>query len=177
MFMRLPLSFALVGILLAGCTHYIEPLGGSSAKLRFVSLPGNPTEIHALEDQRCTGTLIAKLGLSVKDGANQSRSLHMPLPESIPRAATTELAVRANQPLTAQFKVVSGRGPQGADWSYAACNKSFVLTPKPDELYEAQLEQQAGGCQLNIFRITREKDGSYVRRIAPHAQVLKARCN
>lgn len=167
-------------ILLSGCAHYVEPFGGSSAKLRLVTLPGNPTEVHVLDDPRCIGNpgkLIAKLGLSVKDGTNQGRNLQMPLQDGIPRLTATELGVHVNQPFAAQFKAAGGRGPKHADWSYPACSKSFVIAPKDNENYEVQLEQLAEGCILNVFRISREKDGSYVRRIAPNAQVLKARCN
>ena len=167
-------------ILLSGCAQYVEPLGGSSAKLRLVTLPGNTTEVHAREDPRCIGNpgkLIAKLGLKVKDGTNQGRSLQMPLHEGFARATATELGVHINQPFAAQFKTVAGRGPSHADWSYPACSKSFVINPKENENYEVQFEQLAEGCLLNVFRISREKDGSYVRRIAPNTQVLKARCN
>lgn len=167
-------------ILLSGCAHYVEPLGGSSAKLRLVTLPGNPTEVHALDDPRCIGNpkkLIAKLGLKVKDGTNQGRNLQMPLQEGFARTTATELGVHVNQPFAAQFKAAAGHGPSHADWSYPACSKSVVFTPKDNENYEVQFEQLAEGCILNVFRITREKDGSYVRRIAPNTQVLKARCN
>lgn len=174
--MRSYLILALVTVL-GGCANYVEPLIGSSAKMRFVSLPGNTTEIHEMEDQRCPGTLIAKLGLNVKDGTNQGRSLHMPLQESVPRAAATELNVRAARPLAVQFKAAPGRGPQGAAWSYAACNKSFVITPKQDELYEVQLEQHADGCQLNLFRFVRDKDGAYARQLERNLQTLKVRCH
>lgn len=177
--MRLTLLIV-IATLLAGCAHYIEPIGGSTAKLRLVSLPGNATEIHELKDPRCignSGALIAQLGLNVKDGKNQGRSLQMPLQDSLPRAAASELNVRANQPIAMQFKVSSGRVSKVADWSYPTCSKSFTLTPKEDELYEAQFEQLQNDCQLNIFRISREKDGSYIRRLTPNAQVLKAHCN
>jgi len=167
-------------ILLSGCAHYVEPLGSSSAKLRLVTLPGNPTEVHLLEDPRCIGNpakLIAKLGLNVKDGTNQGRNLQIPLQEGFARTTTTELGVRVNQPFAAQFKAAAGRGPSHADWSYPACSKSVAFTPKDNENYEVQFEQLAEGCILNVFRISREKDGNYVRRIAPNTQVLKARCN
>lgn len=177
--MRLTPLLALATVL-AGCTHYIEPLGGNTAKLRLVSLPGNITEIRALENPRCIGsggTLVAKLGLNVKDGANQGRSLQIPLHDPLPRAATSELNVRADQPIALLFKAASGRGPKVADWSYPACNKAFTLTAKEGELYEAQFEQLQNDCQLNVFRISREKDGSYIRRLAGNAKPLKARCN
>ncbi len=174
--MRSYLTLALVTTL-AGCANYVEPLVGSSAKMRFVSLPGNATEIHEIEDQRCPGNLIAKLGLNIKDGTNQGRSLRMPLQESVPRAAATELNVRATRPLAVQFKAAPGRGPQGTNWSYGACHKSFVITPKQDELYEAQLEQHADGCQLNLFRLVRDKDGGYARQLERNVQALKVRCN
>lgn len=177
--MRLTLLLALTA-LFAGCTHYIEPLGGSSAKLRLVSLPGNTTEIRELENPRCIGNggaLVAKLGLKVKDGPNQGRSLQMPLHDPLPRAATSELSVRANQPIAMLFKAGSGRGPKVADWSYPACNKAFSLTAKEGELYEAQFEQLQNDCQLNVFHISREKDGSYIRRLAGNAKPVKARCN
>mgnify|MGYP001563222443 CR=1 FL=1 len=177
--MRRSLLIALA-TLLASCAHYIEPIGGGTAKLRLVSLPGNSTEIRELDDPRCignSGALVAKLGLNVKDGKNQGRSLQMPLQDPLPRAATSELYVRANQPIAMLFKASSGRVSKVADWPYPACNKSFTLTAKEDELYEAQFEQLQNDCQLNVFRISREKDGSYIRRLATNAQILKARCN
>jgi hypothetical protein len=177
--MRLALLITLAA-LLAGCAHYVEPLGGSTAKLRLVSLPGNTTEIRELENPRCVGNfgaVVAQLGLNVKDGKNQGRSLQMPLHDPLPRAATSELNVRAGQPIALLFKASSGRGPKVADWSYPACNKSFSLIPQEGELYEAQFEQLQNECQLNVFRISREKDGSYVRRLASNAKLIKARCN
>lgn len=177
--MRLALLLILAN-LLAACTHYTEPLGGSTAKLRLVSLPGNATEIRELENPRCVGNggaLVAKIGLNVKDGTNQGRSLQMPLLDPLPRAATSELNVRADQPIAFLFKGGSGHGPKTADWSYTACNKSFSLIPKEGELYEAQFEQLQNECQVNVFRISREKDGSFIRRLAPNAKLVKARCN
>ena len=101
----------------------------------------------------------------------------MPLHDPLPRAATSELNVRANQPIAMLFKASAGRGPKVADWSYPACNKAFSLTAKEGDLYEAQFEQLQNDCQLNMFRISREKDGSYIRRLATNAQPLKAHCN
>lgn len=165
---------------LAGCAHYIEPIGGATAKLRVVSLPGNATEVRELNDTHCVGSsagLIASLGLSVKNGTNQGRSLHMPLQDGVPRLAAGELNIRAGQPFAAQFKANAASGPKGAGWSYPACSKSFAFTPKEGEYYEAQLEQLNTGCQINVFRISRERDGSYVRRIAEQSRELKTRCN
>jgi len=174
------ISLLLVISLLAGCSHYIEPIGGNTAKLRIVSLPGNPTEIHTLDQTTCIGQpdkLVAKLGLNIKDGVNQGRSLEMNLPEGLPRASIAELRIDASTPSAFRIKASAAKGPRGAGWSYPACIKSFRLTPKPDEQYEAQLEQQPGECQINIFRLSREKDGSYVRRIASNAEPLKHRCH
>lgn len=160
----------------AGCAHYVEPFGGATAKLRLVSLPGNTTEVRELPDAQCTGGMLAKLGLGVKFGTRQGQSLQMPLQDSVPRAAASELTVRAGAPFAAQFKASAGPGPKGAGWAYPACTKSFVLTPKEGELYEAQLEQLNGACQINVFRLSHERDGSHVRRIAENARELKPRC-
>ena len=171
---------AFATLALAGCAHYVEPFGGTTAKLRVVSLPGSATEVRELDDTQCigsTGALIASLGLSVKNGTNQGRSLHMPLQDGVPRLAGGELTIRAGQPFAAQFKAKATSGPKGAGWDYPACARSFVLTAKEGEYYEAQLEQLHGGCQLNVFRISRERDGSYVRRVAENARELKTRCN
>jgi hypothetical protein len=65
----------------------------------------------------------------------------------------------------------------GAQGFHPACTKSFMITAREGDNYEVQLEQYLGGCVLNVFRITREKDGSYVRRIADNAHELKKRCN
>jgi hypothetical protein len=178
MHMRLPLLA--ITLLLAGCAHYFEPLGGATARLRFVSLPGTKTEISELAETRCAGqpgATIAIVGNTIKDGTNQGRSLAMPLQETVARPTASETRIRAGQPFAAQLKASAAPGPKGAGWDYPACTRSFVLTAKEGENYEAQLEQLHGGCQLNVFRITREKDGSYVRRVAENAHELKARCN
>ena len=147
----LPLS--LVALLaLQGCTHYLPPLAGPTAKLRFVSLPGYKTEIHALNEARCDsapGASIAALG-----GADPAASTN-----------AREIMVRSDQGFAAQIKAAAGAGPGGAKWAYAKCSKRFVLNPKEGASYEAQLEQYNGGCTLNIFRISRES-GNYVRRLA-----------
>lgn len=164
---------------LSGCAHYADPFTGPTAKLRVVSLPGSATEVRELDDPRCVGrpgVLVAQLGISVKNGANQGRSLHMPLQESVPQAAASEINVRAGQPFAAQFKLSASPGPRGLGWSYPACVKSFVLTPKEGEQYEAQVEQLHGACHLNVFRLSRERDGSHVRRVAENGRELKARC-
>lgn len=170
----------LVVLLLAGCAHYFEPLSGATAKLRFVTLPGARTEVSELSETQCAGhpgATIAVLGNAVRDGTNQGRSLGMPLQETVARPTASETRIPAGQPFAAQFKANAAPGPKGAGWDYPACTRSFVLTAKEGESYEAQLEQLHGGCQLNVFRITREKDGSYVRRLAEHARELKTRCN
>ena len=78
--------------------------------MRFASLPGNATEIHEIEDQRCPGSLIAKLGLNVKDGTNQGRSLRMPLQESVPRPPSSMYAPLAHSPCSSkQHPVVALR--------------------------------------------------------------------
>lgn len=179
---RLPLLAVCIGasIGLAGCAHYFEPLGGATAKLRFVSLPGSKTEVHELNDTQCLGTpgaAIAVVGLGVTGGTNQGRSLGMALQETVQRPTASETSVRAGKPFAAQFKASAAPGPRGANWSYPACTKGFVLTPKEGEQYEAQLEQVHGGCVLNVFRLSRERDGSYVRRVAENARELKSRCN
>jgi hypothetical protein len=165
---------------LAGCANYLEPFGGAAAKLRFVSLPGNRTEIRELPDSDCVGSAgasIATVGLSVTGGHNQGRSQGMPLQETVQRPTASETVVRAGKPFAAQLQASKSAGPRGANWSYEACTKSFVLTPKEGENYEAQLEQYRGGCVINIFRISRERDGTYVRRVAETGRELKTRCN
>lgn len=170
---------AFFALALAGCAHYIEPLGGATAKLRVVTLPGSATEVRELNDTQCAGgagALIARLGLKVQNGVNQGRSLHIPLQEGVPRLAASELHIRAGQPFAAQFKAQAAPGPKGAAWAYPACTRSFVLTPQPGAYYEVQLEQIHDACQLNVFRLSREKDGTYVRRIAETGRELKANC-
>ena len=48
-------NFALICFALAlqGCTNYTSPLSGPTANLRFLTLPGNKTEIHTLDAPRC----------------------------------------------------------------------------------------------------------------------------
>ena len=164
---------------LAGCAHYFEPFGGATAKLRFVSLPGSKTEIHELSNTQCignSGAAIATVGLAVKGGTNQGRSQGMPLQETVQRPTASEISIRAGRPFAAQFQAARVPGPRGASWSYEACTRGFVLTAKEGENYEAQLEQYHGGCVVNVFRISRERDGTYVRRVAENARELKTRC-
>jgi len=163
---RLSLLFILLA--LQGCTHYIPPLSGPTANLRFVSLPGNKTEIHALNDARCDstpGSTIAVLGEALRNETGQGRSVGMPLSDLSSRTNASEIAIRSGQAFAAQIKAAQGPGPSGVKWSYAKCSKRFVLNPKEGMNYEAQLEQYNGGCTLNVFRIGRES-GTYVRRLA-----------
>jgi len=165
---------------LAGCAHYFGPFGGATAKLRLVSLPGSKTEIRELSDTECvgsTGAAIATVGLGVKNGTNQGRSLGMPLQETVQRPTATEIGIRAGRPFAAQFQAARVTGPRGTNWAYEACTRSFVLTAKEGEQYEAQLEQYHGGCVVNVFRLSRERDGSYVRRVAENARELRTRCD
>ena len=167
-------------LLLAGCAQYFEPIGGATARLRFVSLPGSKTEIHELNNTQCLGgkgAAIATVGLAVSGGLNQGRSQRMELQETVQRPTASEISLRAGKPFAAQFKAHSAPGPRGANWDYPACTKGFVLTPKEGEQYEAQLEQVHGSCVINVFRISRERDGSYVRRVAETGHELKTRCN
>lgn len=157
-----------VTLVLQGCASYMPPLSGPTANVRFVSLPGNRTEIHALSDARCdsgTGSTIAIVGEALRNENGQGRSVGMPLAESAPKASASEIAVRSGQAFAAQIKAAPGPGPSGANWSYGRCTKRFVITPKEGMNYEAQLEQYNGGCTLNVFRISREA-GAYVRRLA-----------
>lgn len=165
---------------LGGCAHYFEPFGGSTAKLRFVSLPGSKTDIHELSDTECigsSGAAIATVGLGVSGGLNQGRSQNMPLQETVQRPTASEITIRAGKPFAARFQAARASGPRGSGWAYEACSKSFTLTAREGEFYEAQLEQYHGGCVINVFRISRERDGSYVRRVADNGRELKARCN
>ena len=158
--MRALLLFLFALLALQGCTHYLPPLAGPTAKLRFVTLPGNKTEIHALKEARCEsaeGASIALLGGADPVASNNAR----------------EIAVRSDQGFAAQIKTASGAGPGGAKWAYAKCSKRFVLQPKEGASYEAQLEQYNGGCTLNIFRIGLDA-GIYVRRVAD-AEVTRCR--
>jgi hypothetical protein len=169
-----------LALLLAGCAQYFGPIGGATANLRFVSLPGNKTEIHELSDAHCIGSLgpmIAVVGHTVSNGPGQGRSLGMPLQETVPRPIASEVRISASQPFAAQMSAVKGPGPTGTPGFHPACTKSFVLRAKEGDDYEVQLEQYLGGCVLNVFRITREKDGSYVRRLANNAHELKKHCN
>jgi hypothetical protein len=168
----------LAAVAIAGCAH-LDGFGAGTAKLRFVSLSGSRTEIHELADTRCIGergAKIATIGLEVRGGANQGRSLGMPLQDTVQRPTATEISLPAGQPFAAQFQVAGAPGPRGTHSFYDACTKSFVLTPKAGENYEAQVEQYRGGCTLNVFHIHRERNGSYVRRVAENARELKTRC-
>ena len=166
----------LVFLLFQGCTHYTPPLTGPTAKLRFISLPGNKTEIHALVDARCDsilGTTIAVVGEALRNEAGQGRSVGVPLDDPSSRSNASEITIRSGQALAVQMKAEKAPGPGGVKWSYEKCSKRFVLTPKEGMNFEAQLEQYNGGCTLNIFRISREA-GTYVRRVAD-AEVTRCR--
>lgn len=165
-----------LALLFSGCAHYSAPLSGPTAKLRFVTLPGNKTEISSLNDARCDSapdSTIAILGEALRNETGQGRSVGMPLGDSVPKASSSEIDVRSGQAFGAQIKAAAGRGPSGAKWAYGKCIKRFVLTPKEGVNYEAQLEQYNGGCTLNVFRISREA-GTYVRRLAD-AEVTRCR--
>ena len=170
------LSSLLTLLLLQGCTHYTAPLTGPTAKLRFVSLPGNKTEIHALLDARCDsspGTKIAVVGEALRNEAGQGRSVGVPLDDPSSRSNASEITIRSGQALAVQMKAEKAPGPGSTKWNYEKCSKRFVLTPKEGMNFEAQLEQYNGGCTLNIFRIGREA-GTYVRRVAD-AEVTRCR--
>lgn len=163
-----PFSFFCIVLMLQGCAHYTPPLAGPTAKLRFVSLPGNKTEIHALLDARCDstpGTMIAVVGEALRNQTGQGRSVGVPLDDPSSRSNASEITIRSGQAFAAELKAAKGPGPGGVKWSYERCTKRFVLTPKEGMSFEAQLEQYNGGCTLNVFRISREA-GSYVRRLA-----------
>lgn len=165
--MRSPLLI-LPALLLYGCAHYIPPFSGPTANLRFVSLPGNKTEIHTLNDARCDstpGSTIAVVGEALRNETGQGRSVGMPLSDLSSRTNASEIAIRSGQAFAAQIKAAQGPGPSGAKWDYGKCSKRFVLNPKEGVNYEAQLEQYNGGCTLNVFRISREA-GAYLRRLA-----------
>lgn len=171
-----PFSSLIVLLLLQGCTHYTPPFAGPTAKLRFVSLPGNKTEIHALVDARCDstpGATIAVVGEALRNAAGQGRSVGIPLSDPTSRSNASEITLRSGQAFAAQIKAAKAPGPTGANWHYEQCNKRFVLTPQEGMHFEAQLEQYHGGCTLNVFRISREA-GTYVRRVAD-AEVTRCR--
>jgi hypothetical protein len=172
----------IAALTLAGCAHFegFGGFGGDTAKLRLVSLSGARTEIHELANAECSrrsGALIAIVGLGVKGGLNQGRSLGMPLQGTVQRPTATEIAIPAGKPFTGQFHVDRVSGPRGTNTFYEACTRSFVLTPRAGESYEVQVEQYRGGCTLNVFHLSRERDGSYVRREAANARELKTRCD
>ena len=164
---------------LAACAHF-EGFGGDTAKLRLVSLSGARTEIHQLSDTECvgrTGRLIAVVGLGVKGGMNQGHSLRMPLQGTVRQPTASEIAIHADKPFAAQFRVDRVAGPRGTHTFYEACTKSFVLMPQAGENYEARVEQYRGGCALNVFHLSRERNGAYVRREAANAHELTTRCD
>lgn len=176
--MRTSLSAVILSLLVSGCAHF-PGFGGDTAKLRLVSLSGARTEIHQLSDTECVGRtsrLIAVVGLGVKGGVNQGHSLGMPLQGTVQRPTATEIALYADKPFAAQFQVDRMSGPRGTHTFYEACTKSFVLTPQAGENYEVQLEQYRGGCAVNVFHLTRERNGVYVRRKAEDARELTTRC-
>ncbi len=161
---------------LAGCTHYVPPLSGPTAKLRFVTSPGLRTEVHALPaEAHCldpAGSLVAVLGEQV-EGRGQGRSQGMPLADALPPRSMSEISIAAGAPFAARVAASKGPGPAGEGWSYPPCVRGFTLVAREGEYYEALLEQFRSGCQLNVFRLSRERDGSYVRRVAPQARELK----
>lgn len=167
---------ALLPAALAGCAHYMPPLSGPTAKLRFVTSPGLRTEVHALPaDAGCMGrtdTTIAVLGERV-EGSAQGRSLGMPLADALPPRSMSEISIPAGTPFAARLGASKGPGPAGENWNYPACARGFTLVAREGEYYEALIEQFRSGCQLNVFRLSREKDGTYVRRVAPQARELK----
>lgn len=161
---------------LQGCATYLPPLTGPTAKLRFVTLPGNKTDIHTLDDARCDSPVdatLAVLGEKIANDSSQGRSGGIPLNDYGARANAREITIRSGQVFAAQMKAAQGPGPSGVKWDYAKCSKRFLLTPKEDAYYEAQLEQYNGGCTLNVFRIGKES-GTYVRRLAD-AEVIRCR--
>ena len=170
------LFLILLTLLFNGCAQYTPPLSGPTAQLRFVSLPGNKTEIHTLDNARCESApdaMIAVVGEMLHNETGQGRSVGMPLADSFSKASTSEITLRSGQAFAAQIKATPGPGPNGAKWSYGKCSKRFILSPKESMQYEAQLEQYNGGCTLNVFRINREA-GAYVRRLAD-AEVMRCR--
>lgn len=174
--MRLLALFACLG--LVGCAHP-PGWGGDTARLRLVSLSGARTEIRQLAPGDCPDrptTLLAVLGLGVRDGVNQGRSERMPLQDSVLPATATELVIPAGRPFAARFQVASAPGPRGTDTVYPACVKSFVLTPAAGENYEVQVEQFRGGCVLNVFHLDRLQDGRYVRRETRAGRELRRPC-
>lgn len=169
----------IAALALAGCAHF-EGFGGNTAKLRLVSLSGARTEIHQLASTDCigrTGAPIATVGLGVKGGLNQGRSLGMPLQGTVQGATASETSIPAGKPFAAQFHVDRAAGPRGTNTFYEACTKGFVLTPQAGENYEAQVEQYRGGCVLTVFHLSRERNGIYVRREAANARELTTRCD
>lgn len=161
-------SSLIVLLMLQGCAHYTPPLTGPTAKLRFVSLPGNKTEIHALVDARCDsppGATIAVVGEALHNEMGQGRSVGIPLSDPLSRSNASEITIRSGQAFGAQMKAARAPGPGGGKWYYEKCSKRFLLTPKEGMHFEAQLEQYDGGCTLNVFRISREA-GTYIRRVA-----------
>lgn len=175
------LAAPIAALTLAGCAHFqgFEGFRGDTAKLRLVSLSGARTEIRQLPNTECvgrTGALLATVGLDVKGGLNQGHSLGMPLQGTVQRPTASEITIPAGKPFAAQFHVNRVAGPRGTNTFYEACTKSFVLTPKAGENYEVQVEQYRGGCALNVFHLSRERNGTYVRREAPNANALTIRC-
>lgn len=163
-------NFTLIclALTLPACTNYTPPLSGPTANLRFLTLPGNKTEIHALNEARCDSAsdkTIALVGHAVRNETGQGHSVGMPLSENIAKANSSEITLRSGQAFAAQMKAVAAPGPRGTDWSYEKCRKRFILKPKEGVNYEAQLEQYDGGCTLNVFRLSHEA-GTYVRRLA-----------
>ncbi|MDP1682887.1 MAG: hypothetical protein Q8L39_14090 [Burkholderiales bacterium] len=94
------LSLLFILLALQGCAHYLPPLSGPTANLRFVSLPGNKTEINALNDARCDstpGSTIAVVGEALRNETGQGRSVGIPLSDLSSRTNASEIAIRSGQ--------------------------------------------------------------------------------
>ena len=159
-----------------GCTQYTPPLSGPTANLRFLTLPGNKTEIHVLEEARCDsaiGASVAVIGQALHNETGQGRSVGMPLGELLNKANVSETIIRSGSAFAAQIEAAAAPGPKGESWRYEKCRKRFVLKPKVGVNYEIHIEQYQEGCTLNAFRLTREA-GTYVRHLAD-AEVTRCR--
>ena len=103
-----PFSIFCIVLMLHGCTHYTPPLAGPTAKLRFVSLPGNKTEIHALLDARCDstpGTTIAVVGEALRNQTGQGRSVGVPLDDLSSRPNASEITAAEYDLLAAAMRI------------------------------------------------------------------------
>ncbi len=155
-----------LAILLQGChTFYVEPRSGSTAKMRFVSIPeGVNVGVSKYKPNSCTNKdkeLIAILSGIAGQHVNNRKKLDMPLKPLIDEKNYTETTIAAENPFVFSMS---------RDASFVTGNASFTnycmvtasFDPKINGMYEATYTRSAGNCSVSAFEII--KDGDNYRR-------------